>query len=100
MRLIGTSTAYAGQRKTLSGDISLPNVTLHCWTNYNNDESEYWRELDCLIAWWQNNNYALTISMTKDLIADFRKWKPRIHQHCQNDGGDGQEVLVLGHAYF
>eukprot|EP00061_Rhincodon_typus_P014573 g41664.t1 len=39
----------------------------------NNDETEYRREIECLVVWYKDNNLSLNVSKTKELIIDFGK---------------------------
>ena len=39
----------------------------------NNDETAYREEVRDLAGWCQNNNLSLNVTMTKEMIVDYRK---------------------------
>eukprot|EP00061_Rhincodon_typus_P010874 g35485.t1 len=39
----------------------------------NNDETEYRKETECLVAWCKDNHLSLNLNKKKELIIDFRK---------------------------
>lgn len=45
----------------------------------DNDESAYREEVDCLAAWFEDNNLLLNTAKTKELLVDFRKNAINIH---------------------
>ena len=39
----------------------------------NNDETEYWNEIENLVNWCGNNNLSPNVNKTKEIVIDFRK---------------------------
>eukprot|EP00061_Rhincodon_typus_P013216 g39445.t1 len=39
----------------------------------NNDKTEHRKEIECLVAWFKDNNLSLNVSKMKELVIDFRK---------------------------
>eukprot|EP00061_Rhincodon_typus_P013899 g40560.t1 len=39
----------------------------------NNNETEYRKEIECLVAWYKVNNLSINVNKTKELVINFRK---------------------------
>ena len=57
----------------------------------NDDETAYRREVEILELWCQENNLALDVDKTKELIFDFRR-SPRVHSPIQIGGAAVERV--------
>ncbi|XP_059833317.1 aquaporin-4 isoform X2 [Hypanus sabinus] len=56
------------------------------------DESAYIRENENLVEWCHNNNLSLNLNKTKELIVDFRRGKPEVHEPVIIRGSEVERV--------
>ena len=57
----------------------------------NDDETAYRREVENLAKWCQENNLALNVAKTKEMIFDYRR-PPRVHSPIQIEGAIVERV--------
>eukprot|EP00061_Rhincodon_typus_P015370 g43002.t1 len=87
--------------------VALTSIIMKCFRRFanntnivgqitNNDETEYWKEIECLAAWHKDNNLSINVSKMKELVIDFRKWIGGHDPICTN----GAEVEMVKSGKF
>eukprot|EP00061_Rhincodon_typus_P012280 g37911.t1 len=49
------------------------------------DKTEYRKKIECMAAWYKDNNLSINVSKMKELIIDLREWSEGHTPVCIND---------------